>query len=63
MIAHLRNGEAITLRPEAPTMGLEVVRWEFDFEDMRWYVQYPEAFTVLYTRMTPEFYHPTRETK
>lgn len=53
MIAHLENGTALNLSPAAATMGLCVVRWEFDFNDMRELLKNPELLGILATRMPP----------
>ena len=34
-------------------MGLHVVRWELDFNDVKWLLENPEALGILYTRMPP----------
>ena len=53
MIAHLENGTALNLSPTAATMGLRVVRWEFDSNDMRVLLNNPELLGTLATRMPP----------
>lgn len=53
MIAHLDNGLSTEIRTEAATMGLRVVRWEFDFNDMRELLANPKLLLILYTRMVP----------
>jgi len=53
MIAHLDNGKSIEIRPGAATMGLRVVRWEFDFNDMRKLLANPELLEIFATRMLP----------
>lgn len=59
MIAHLDNGKSTEIRPGAATMGLRVVRWEFDFNDMRELLKNPELLPILFTRMPPT--SPQRE--
>ena len=34
-------------------MGLSVVRWEFDYNDMIWLLENPESLGILATRMVP----------
>jgi hypothetical protein len=53
MIAHLDNGKSTEIRPGAATMGLRVVRWEFDFNDMSELLKNPELLPILATRMVP----------
>ena len=53
MIAHLENGTALNLSPTAATIGLRVVRWGFDFNDMRELLKNPELLGILATRMPP----------
>jgi hypothetical protein len=53
MIAHLSDGTVRTIRPGGATMGLHVVRWELDFNDVKWLLENPEALGILYTRMPP----------
>ena len=53
MIAHLDNGKSTEIRPGAATMGLSVVRWEFDYNDMIWLLENPESLAILATRMRP----------
>jgi|688.fasta_scaffold1485590_2 hypothetical protein len=53
MIAHFEDGTSREIRPTAPTMGLRVVRWEFDFNDMCELLKNPELLGVLATRMAP----------
>jgi hypothetical protein len=53
MIAHLDNGKSTEIRPGAATMGLSVVRWEFDYNDMIWLLENPESLGILATRMPP----------
>lgn len=53
MIAHLDNGTSTEIRPGAATMGLRVVRWEFDFYDMCELLKNPELLPILATRMAP----------
>jgi len=53
MIAHLENGTALNLSPTSATMGLRVVRWEFDFNDMCELLKNPELLGILATRMPP----------
>jgi hypothetical protein len=53
MIAHLDNGKSTEVRPGAATMGLRVVRWEFDFYDMRELLKDPQLMLILFTRMVP----------
>ena len=53
MIAHLENGTALNLSPTAATIGLRVVRWEFDSNDMRELLKNPELLGILATRMPP----------
>ena len=53
MIAHLDNGKSTEIRPGAATIGLSVVRWEFDFNDMIWLLKNPESLAILATRMPP----------
>jgi hypothetical protein len=53
MIAHLDNGKSTEIRPGEATMGLSVVRWEFDFNDMIWLLENPESLAILATRMPP----------
>lgn len=53
MIAHLDNGKSTEVRTTAATMGLRVVRWEFDFHDMRELLANPELLEILATRMPP----------
>ena len=53
MIAHLDNGKSTEVRTTAATMGLRVVRWEFDFNDMCELLANPELLEVLATRMPP----------
>jgi len=53
MIAHLENGTALSLSPTAATIGLRVVCWGFDFNDMRELLQNPELLGILATRMPP----------
>ncbi len=57
MIAHLDNGKSTEIRPGGSTLGLRVVRWEFDFYDMCELLNNPELLPVLATRMPP----PQRE--
>jgi len=53
MIAHFDNGKSTEIRPGAATMGLSVVRWEFDFDDMCELLANPELLGILATRMVP----------
>ena len=53
MIAHLDNGKSTEIRPGAAMMGLSVVRWEFDYNDMIWLLENPESLAILATRMPP----------
>lgn len=53
MIAHLDNGKSTEIRPGAATIGLSVVRWEFDYNDMRKLLEFPELLQILFTRMPP----------
>ena len=53
MIAHLDDGTSKEIRPGAATMGLRVVRWEFDYNDMRKLLEFPELLPILFTRMPP----------
>jgi hypothetical protein len=53
MIAHLDNGNTKVLRPGSATMGLRVVRWEFDFDDFQEFMRNPELLGILQTRMVP----------
>lgn len=53
MIAHLDNGKSTEIRPGASTMGLGVVRWEFDYNDMIWLMANPDLLPILFTRMLP----------
>jgi hypothetical protein len=53
MIAHLDNGKSTEIRPGAATMGLRVVRWEFDYHDMRELLKDPQLMLILFTRMVP----------
>lgn len=53
MIAHLADGKSTEIRPGAATMGLSVVRWEFDYNDMIWLLANPELLPILATRMPP----------
>ncbi len=53
MIAHLDNGTSREIRPGAATIGLSVVRWEFDYNDMIWLLENPELLGILFTRMVP----------
>jgi hypothetical protein len=59
MIAHLSNGTTRVIRPGGATMGLHVVRWEFDFDDFQELLRNPELLGILYTRMA----FPQREAK
>ena len=58
MIAHLDNGNTKVLRPGSATMGLRVVRWEFDFDDFTELMRNPELLPILQTRMVPSKSHP-----
>jgi hypothetical protein len=60
MIAHLENGDRLTLRTTSATIGLRVVRWEFDYEDMRELLKNPDLLGVLATRMPPPRVTPER---
>ena len=51
MIAHLSNGTTRVISPGGNTLGLHVVRWEFDFKDFRELMRNPELLGILYTRM------------
>ena len=53
MIAHLDNGTSTEIRRWEATLGLSVVRWEFDFNDMIWLLENPESLAILATRMVP----------
>lgn len=53
MIAHLEDGTSRKIAPGAATMGLRVVRWEFDFDDMCELLANPELLATLATRMPP----------
>ena len=53
MIAHLADGTSREIRPGAATMGLSVVSWEFDYNDMRELMKYPDLLPILATRMLP----------
>ena len=53
MIAHLEDGTSREIRRGAATMGLCVVRWEFDYNDMIWLLENPESLAILATRMPP----------
>jgi hypothetical protein len=53
MIAHLDNGTSTKIRPGVATMGLRVVRWEFDYHDMRELLKDPQLMLILFTRMVP----------
>jgi len=53
MIAHFEDGTSRKMRTTDPTMGLRVVRWEFDFNDMRELLRNPELLPILSTRMAP----------
>lgn len=53
MIAHFEDGTSRKIRPGAATMGLRVVRWEFDSTDMRELLRNPELLPILATRMPP----------
>lgn len=53
MIAHLEDGTTRQVRPGGATMGLRVVRWEFDSDDMREILANPDLLAVLATRMPP----------
>jgi hypothetical protein len=53
MIAHFEDGTSRQMRPDAATMGLSVVRWEFDAHDMRDLLANPELLPILATRMPP----------
>lgn len=53
MIAHLDDGTSREIRRGEATLGLCVVRWEFDFNDMIWLLENPESLAILATRMVP----------
>ncbi len=59
MIAHFEDGTSQKISPRAATIGLRVVRWEFDFNDMRELLANPELLPILFTRMPPT--SPQRE--
>jgi len=53
MIAHFEDGTSREIRPGAATMGLRVIRWEFDYNDMCELLKTPELLPILATRMLP----------
>ena len=53
MIAHFEDGTYKEIRPGGPTIGLRVVRWEFDSADMGELLRNPELLPILATRMPP----------
>ena len=53
MIAHFEDGTYKEIRPGGRTIGLRVVRWEFDSNDMRELLRNPELLPILATRMRP----------
>ncbi len=53
MIAHFEDGTSREIRPGAATMGLRVVRWEFDYNDMCALMEHPDLLPILATRMPP----------